>query len=178
MLISQETALSVPSSRGLSLNAIDVFANVEGAVAKSYVAQLVMTDALAFVGLDAAGQETGVGRHHRDMVEEYGVDATPRCAVILLRAEDAQVKDTSAADGLGMGCGFTLAITVIAIIREILGNGTVFGLSVFGAGYEPMLLMILAPGGFLVFGGVLAVTNLITARAEAKKKDEKGVIHA
>ena len=77
-----------------------------------------------------------------------------------------------------MGCGFTLAITVIAIIREILGNGTVFGLSVFGAGYEPMLLMILAPGGFLVFGGVLAVTNLITARAEAKKKDEKGVIHA
>ena len=53
-----------------------------------------------------------------------------------------------------------------------------FGLSVFGAGYEPMLLMILAPGGFLVFGGVLAVTNLITARAEAKKKDEKGVIHA
>lgn len=101
--------------------------------------------------------------------------------IILARAEAFASKNgvaASAADGLGMGCGFTLAITVIAIIREILGNGTVFGLNVFGAGYEPMLLMILAPGGFLVFGGVLAVTNLITARAEAKKKDEKGVIHA
>ena len=41
-----------------------------------------------------------------------------------------------------------------------------------------MLLMILAPGGFLVFGGVLAISNLITERVKAKKKDEKGVIHA
>lgn len=101
--------------------------------------------------------------------------------IILARAEAFASKNgvaASAADGLGMGCGFTLAITAIAIIRELLGNGTVFGISVFGAGYEPMLLMILAPGGFLVFGGVLALTNLITARAEAKKKDEKGVIHA
>ena len=104
-----------PLVQGLSLNAIDVFANVEGAAAKSYVAQLVMTDALAVVGLDAAGQETGVGRHHRDMVEEYGVDATPRCAVILLRAEDAQVKDTSAADGLGSNAVETYVAYVVAV---------------------------------------------------------------
>lgn len=101
--------------------------------------------------------------------------------IILARAEAFASKNgvlASAVDGIGMGCGFTLAITVIAIIREIIGNGTVFGINIFGAGYEPMLLMILAPGGFLVFGGVLAISNLITARAEAKKKDEKGVIHA
>jgi len=49
---------------------------------------------------------------------------------------------------------------------------------VFGAGYEPMLLMILAPGGFMVFGGVLAISNLVTQHFEKKKKDEKGVIHA
>ncbi len=101
--------------------------------------------------------------------------------IILARAEAFASKNgvaASAADGLGMGLGFTLAITVIGIIREIIGNGTVFGFSVLGAGYEPMLLMVLAPGGFLVFGGVLAVSNLITQRAEAKKKDEKGVIHA
>ncbi len=101
--------------------------------------------------------------------------------IILARAEAFASKNgvaASAADGLGMGLGFTLAITVIGIIREIIGNGTVFGFNVLGAGYEPMLLMVLAPGGFLVFGGVLAVSNLITQRAEAKKKDEKGVIHA
>jgi len=101
--------------------------------------------------------------------------------IILARAEAFASKNgvaASAADGLGMGLGFTLAITVIGIIREIIGNGTVFGFNVLGAGYEPMLLMVVAPGGFLVFGGVLAVSNLITQRAEAKKKDEKGVIHA
>ena len=101
--------------------------------------------------------------------------------IILARAEAFASKNgvaASAADGLGMGLGFTRAITVIGIIREIIGNGTVFGFNVLGAGYEPMLLMVLAPGGFLVFGGVLAVSNLITQRAEAKKKDEKGVIHA
>ena len=101
--------------------------------------------------------------------------------IILGRAEayaNKHTPDLAVMDGLGMGLGFTAALTLAGLVREILGNGTVFGLSVFGAGYEPMLLMILAPGGFLVFGGVLAVTNLITARAEAKKKDEKGVIHA
>ena len=101
--------------------------------------------------------------------------------IILARAEAFASKNgvlASAVDGIGMGCGFTLAITVIAIIREIIGNGTVFGINIFGAGYEPMLLMILAPGGFLVFGGVLAISNLITERVKAKKKDEKGVIHA
>lgn len=101
--------------------------------------------------------------------------------IILARAEAFASKNgvlASAADGLGMGIGFTWAITVMGIIRELIGNGTVFGISLLGAGYEPMLLMVLAPGGFLVFGGVLAVANLITARAEKKKKDEKGVIHA
>ncbi len=101
--------------------------------------------------------------------------------IILARAEAFASKNgvlASAVDGLGMGLGFTLAITVMGIIRELIGNGTVFGINLLGAGYEPMLLMVLAPGGFLVFGGVLAVANLITARAEKKKKDEKGVIHA
>ena len=101
--------------------------------------------------------------------------------IILARAEAFASKNgvlASAVDGVGMGCGFTLAITCIAIIRELLGNGTIFGLNVFGAGYEPMLLMILAPGGFMVFGGVLAISNLVTQHFEKKKKDETGVIHA
>jgi len=101
--------------------------------------------------------------------------------IILARADAFASKNgvlASAADGVGMGLGFTWAITVMGIIRELIGNGTVFGISLLGAGYEPMLLMVLAPGGFLVFGGVLAVANLLTARADKKKKDEKGVIHA
>ena len=94
--------------------------------------------------------------------------------IILARAEAF----ASAADGLGMGAGFTLAITVIGIIRELLGNGSVFGLSLFGEGFEPMLLSIMAPGGFLVFGLVLGVANYFMNKAEKKKTEEKGVIRA
>ena len=96
--------------------------------------------------------------------------------IILARAEAFASKNgvlASAVDGLGMGIGFTLAITVMGCIRELLGNGTVFGFSVMGAGYEPMLLMILAPGGFLTFGLMLGAINAITAR-RARKKEEQG----
>ena len=68
-----------------------------------------------------------------------------------------------------MGLGFTLAITLMGAIREIIGSGTVFGLSVFGASFEPMLLMVLPAGGFLVFGLMLAAINIITGKFTAKK---------
>lgn len=92
--------------------------------------------------------------------------------IILARAEAFASKNPvlpSAVDGLGMGLGFTLAITLMGAIREIIGSGTVFGLSVFGASFEPMLLMVLPAGGFLVFGLMLAAINIITGRFTAKK---------
>ena len=82
--------------------------------------------------------------------------------IILARAEAFASKNgplLSAADGLGMGAGFTLAITVIGMVREILGSGSIFGISIFGAGFEPMLLALMAPGGFIVFGLVLGIAN-------------------
>ncbi len=100
--------------------------------------------------------------------------------IILARAEAFASKNgvlLSAVDGIGMGTGFTLAITIMGCIRELLGNGTVFGINVFGAGYEPMLIMVLAPGGFIVFGLMLGLVNLITAKAEEKKR-KKEELHA
>ena len=73
--------------------------------------------------------------------------------IILARAEAFASKNPvlpSAVDGLGMGLGFTIAITVMGAIRELIGSGTVFGMQVFGASYEPMLLLVLPTGGFLV----------------------------
>lgn len=101
--------------------------------------------------------------------------------IILARAEAFASKNgplLSAADGLGMGAGFTLAITVIGMVREILGSGSIFGISIFGAGFEPMLLALMAPGGFIVFGEVLGIANYFTEKAAKKKSDEKGVIRA
>ena len=91
--------------------------------------------------------------------------------IILARAEAFASKNSpllSAADGLGMGIGFTLALTLIGTIRELIGSGSVFGFNVLGASYEPMLLIVLASGGFLTFGLLLGVFNLIVKKIEKK----------
>ena len=93
--------------------------------------------------------------------------------IILARAEAFASKNSvlrSAVDGVGMGIGFTLAITLIGSIREIIGNGTIFGRSVFGAYYQPMLLLVLPAGGFIVFGLLIGLVNLVTERLGSKKE--------
>lgn len=86
--------------------------------------------------------------------------------IILARAESFASKNSvmnSLADGLGMGLGFTLALTIIASIRELFGAGSIFGISVFGASFEPAIMMILPPGAFLTLGLLLALLNKVTA---------------
>ena len=63
-----------------------------------------------------------------------------------------------------MGIGFTLALTFMSSIREILGAGTFLGKTLFGAGFEPALILILPPGGFLIFGLSIALVNKLTAK--------------
>lgn len=92
--------------------------------------------------------------------------------IILARAEAFASKNpplASAADGLGMGLGFTLALTLMGSIRELIGNGSIFGINVLGPSYEPMLLIVLASGGFLTFGLLLGLFNLIVRKIERKR---------
>ncbi|NLB39160.1 MAG: electron transport complex subunit E [Clostridiales bacterium] len=87
--------------------------------------------------------------------------------IILARAEAFASKNgvfASAVDALGMGLGFTLALIVIGGAREILGAGTFLGFNLLGAGFEPVLLMILPPGGFIVYGLSLGIINAIANR--------------
>lgn len=82
--------------------------------------------------------------------------------IILGRAEAFASKNQvfpSFLDGLGMGLGFTIALTLISTAREILGNGTFFGISLFGPDFPSMLIMIMAPGGFLTLGLLLGLIN-------------------
>ena len=58
-------------------------------------------------------------------------------------------------DAIGMGVGFTLTLLLMGTIREILGNGTFLGFHVIGAAFEPWVVMILPPGGFLTLGMIL-----------------------
>jgi electron transport complex protein RnfE len=84
--------------------------------------------------------------------------------IILGRAEAFASRNpvkASLFDGLGMGAGFTLALLALGSVREILGNGTIFGIGIMGAGYQPFLLMILPPGAFLTLGFLLGLMNKI-----------------
>jgi electron transport complex protein RnfE len=84
--------------------------------------------------------------------------------VILGRAEAFASKKNvglSALDGLGIGIGFTLSLFALGAIREILGNGTFFKLSVFGPSFQPFTFMIEAPGAFVSLGLMLCIMNLL-----------------
>ncbi len=85
--------------------------------------------------------------------------------IILGRAEAFASKNpvlSSLADGLGMGIGFTLSLIVLGSIREILGAGAIFGVSLFGEGYLPFLVMVLPPGAFISLGLLLGLMNRIS----------------
>jgi len=97
--------------------------------------------------------------------------------IILARAEAFASKHTvlaSAMDGIGMGLGFTLALILLGSVREIVGNGTLFGLDILGAGFEPMLLLVLAPGAFITFGLLLGIINAIGNRGKTNKAAKGG----
>nr|WP_071062704.1 electron transport complex subunit E [Andreesenia angusta] len=90
--------------------------------------------------------------------------------IILGRAEAFAFKNSvanSAVDGIGMGLGFTIALTILGIIRELLGAGSVFGINILGAAYKPALIMILPPGAFFALGLIIGVINLINKRKKA-----------
>ncbi len=95
--------------------------------------------------------------------------------IILARAEMFASKNTPVAsilDGLGMGVGFTAVLTVMGAIRELLGAGTLFSLPVTAEFIDPMVVFLLPPGGFFVFGMLVAASNAI-----AKKNGKKPVEH-
>ena len=113
-----------------------------------------------------------------DLSEALGM-YIPRIVVnciIFARAEAFAFKNgpvASLADGLGMGLGFTCAITILSCIRELLGNGTVFGAAVMPESYQPMGIMLNVPGGFVTLGLLLILVNAIKKLAAKKSAARK-----
>lgn len=94
--------------------------------------------------------------------------------IILARAESFAFKSgpvMSIADGLGMGLGFSLSLTILGGIREILGNGSLFDHMLLGATYKPALIMILPPGAFFALGFMLAIFKKMTTKKEASRDE-------
>ncbi len=95
--------------------------------------------------------------------------------IILGRAEAFASRNDlgrSIIDGLGMGIGFTLGLAVLGAVREVLGNGTILGMSLFGPGYQPLLVMILPPGAFLSLGLLLAGMNKLEEKRAIRAGEE------
>ena len=94
--------------------------------------------------------------------------------IILGRAESYASKNPvlpSIFDGIGMGLGFTVGLTSIGIVRELLGAGQAFGKQIMPASYEPITIFILAPGAFFVLAGLTAIQNKV--KLEAAKRGKK-----
>ena len=98
--------------------------------------------------------------------------------IILGRAEAYASKNPpllSVMDGLGMGLGFTCSLFVIGVLREFLGNGTVFGLdTTFGGAYKPMVIFVKAPGAFLILAFLIAMLNACHVKNRSDKLVESG----
>ncbi len=97
-------------------------------------------------------------------------------AIILARAEVFAAKHSvipAMLDGLGMGSGFMLAMFVIGVIREIFGNGTIFGCHVMWESYQPALIMILPPGAFILIGYLVGLSKMYNEHMERKRSAER-----
>ncbi|HPR79198.1 MAG TPA: electron transport complex subunit RsxE, partial [Candidatus Limiplasma sp.] len=99
--------------------------------------------------------------------------------IIFARAESFAFKQpplASLVDGFSMGIGFTISITLLSAVREVLGSGTFLGMQVMPASYHPMAIIIRPPGGFIVLGLLMllvnAVVKAIQKRKAAKAKEE------
>jgi len=75
-------------------------------------------------------------------------------------------------DGLGMGIGYTWVLIALAVVRELLGNGTLLGFQIMPASFSPMIFFILPPGGFLVFALWMAASNDLRRKLLAGRKPE------
>lgn len=94
--------------------------------------------------------------------------------IIFARAEAFAFKNppvASIADGLGMGLGFTMALTILSAIREVIGMGTLFDVQIMPASYQPMGFAQNPSGGFIFLGLLLLVVNALTKYFERRKRE-------
>ena len=82
------------------------------------------------------------------------------------------------ADAVGMSVGFTLALSMIGAVREVLGSGTLLGVTLFGERFEPWAIMVMPPGGFLTLGALLALFSWVKTRKITRRERAAGAVPA
>ncbi len=100
--------------------------------------------------------------------------------IILGRAEAHAAKNPpwpAMVNAAGMGVGFTIGLLALGVVREILGAGTLFGISLFGVGFQPWVIMVLPPGGFFVLGAWLLFFSWLERRKLRRQSSATEVAH-
>lgn len=170
------TAISNAIGMGLAATFVLIFSNLFVAALMNFIPNKVRIPAFVVViATFVIMVELFVKAYVPDLDRALGIFIpliVVNC-IILARAEMFASKNgvvASIFDGIGIGIGFTCGLMILSFVRELLGNGTLFGINLFGDGFQPALIMIMAPGGFLTFGFALAVFNKIVA---GKKTDKE-----
>ena len=159
-------------SMGLATTAVLVFSNILISVFKKVIPDKVRIPAFIMI---IASLVTIV----QMLMEAYTPDIYKVLAlylplivvncIVLGRAESFASKNSvidSMFDGIGSGLGFTLALTILGMIREVLGNGSIFNIVITPANWQPALIFILPPGGFLTIACVIAFQNYLKQKKE------------
>ncbi|MBN1415006.1 MAG: electron transport complex subunit E [Bacteroidales bacterium] len=167
-------AVTTSGINGLGMGAattfVLVFSNIIIALLKSYIPNKVRIAAfIVVIATFVTIVDLVMKAFTPDLYKSLGIFIpliVVNC-IILGRAEAFAQKNRiwpSLLDGLGMGIGFTLAITMLASIREILGNGSIFNFRLVGENASTILVFILPPGAFITYGLLIAVFNRVKTK--------------
>lgn len=158
---------------GLAATAVLICSNMAIALLKNIIPDKVRIPAfIVVIASFVTIVDLSMGAYLPDLYAQLGlfIPLIVVNCIILGRAEAYASKNTvmdSAIDGIGMGLGFTLALTVLGSIREILGAGSIFGYKFIAESADGMLLFIMPPGAFIALGFLIAFVNVLKNRKTA-----------
>ena len=165
--LATSTSLENGLGMGLTATAVLICSNVMVSILRKIIPQKIrIASYVVIISGFVTAIEMLMKAYLPDLADSLGlfIPLIVVNCIILARAEAYASKNgpvESAVDGLAMGLGFTFALAILAAVREILGNGTIYGIPVFGESFQPATMMIMPVGGFLALGFVIAAFQKI-----------------
>ena len=170
--LATSTSLENGLGMGLAATAVLICSNVMVSILRKIIPQKIrIASYVVIISGFVTAIEMLMKAYLPDLADSLGlfIPLIVVNCIILARAEAFASKNgpvESAVDGLAMGLGFTFALAILAAVREILGNGTIYGIPVFGESFQPASIMIMPAGAFLVLGFIIAAFQKILKKGD------------
>ena len=170
--LATSTSLENGLGMGLAATAVLICSNVMVSILRKIIPQKIrIASYVVIISGFVTAIEMLMKAYLPDLADSLGlfIPLIVVNCIILARAEAFASKNgpvESAVDGLSMGLGFTFALALLASVREILGNGTIYGIPVFGDSFQPASIMIMPAGAFLVLGFIIAAFQKILKKGD------------